>query len=176
MCTSSLPDASSDEVMDSASSWQSFNTSDLANQRPGYFPRDKISGHSSHLVSRVTKGIRGELDGAPPQCAQPSGLSAQNQTMYHPHDTWRINTTPPPLHPREASYGPPAANGTTAFRYDDSSSSDSQLSGGSYAHHHLPDRYLPPPSTSGFTPINQHGSTAPFFPSSSSKASRPALC
>ena len=166
--------------MDSASSWQSFNTSDLANQRPGYFPRDKISGHSSHLVSRVTKSIQGEPDGAPPQCAQPSGLSAQHHTMYHPHDTWKINTTPPPLHPREASYGPPAA--TTAFRYDDScSSSDSHLSshsgGGSYAHHHhLPDRYPPLPSASGFTPINQHGSTAPFLSSSSSKASRTTLC
>ena len=166
----SPPDASPEEVMETTSSWQFFNSSDLANTGPRYFTRDKFSGHSSHLVSRVTKSIRGESDGAPP-CAKPSE-SAPDHMMYYPHDMWKINTTPPP-HSQEADYGPPAANGTTTYQYDYSSSDSHHSShGGSYVH--FSDHHHHPSSASGFTPINQNSSTAPF--PSCSKVSRTALC
>ena len=141
MCMFSLPDVSPEEVVDTTSSWQFVNGSDLSNHRPGSFTRYEISEHSSHLVSRVT------------------------------NDMWKINTTPPP-HSQEAGYGPPAAHGTATYRYDYSSSDSHHSShGGSYVHfsdHHNPS------SASGFTPINQNNSTAPF--SSSSEVSRTALC
>ena len=161
---SSLPDAPLEEVMDTTSSWQFVSDSDVANHHPGSFTRDKISGHSSHLVSRVTKSIRAEPNGAP--CAEPSG-SAPDHMTYYPPDMWKLNTTPP--HSQEAGYGPTAA---TTYRYD-YSSSDSHLSshgGGAYVH--FSDCH-PSSSPSSFTPINQNGSTALF---SSPKASGTALC
>ena len=155
--------------MDTTSSWQFVSDSDLANHHPGSFTRDKISGHSSHLVSRVTKSIGGEPDGTP--CAKPSG-SAPDLIMYNPHDMWKINTTPP--HSQEAGYDPTAANNsTTTYRYA-YSSSDSHLSshGGGGAYVHFSDCH-PSSSPSSFTPINQNGSTAPF---PSPKVSGTALC
>ena len=159
----SLPDASAEEVMHTTSSWRFFNSSDMANHNLGSFTRDEISGHSSHLVSRLTKSVRGEPDGAP-SCAKPSG-SAHDDTMFYPHDMWKLNTTPPP-HSQEADYGPTAANDTTTYPYDYSNSSDSHHSshdGGSCVH--FSDCH-PSSSSSSFTPINQNHSMTPF-PSSS---------
>ena len=154
--------------MDTTSSWQFVGDSDLANHHPEHFTRDKISGHSSHLVSRVSKSIRAEPDGAP--CANPSG-SAPDHTMYHPHDTWKLNTTPP--HSQEAAgYGPTAANGTTTYRYDYSSSDSHHSAHGGGAYVPFSDCH-PSSSASSFTPINQNGSTAPF---PSPKESPTALC
>ena len=176
MCMSVLLNASPDEVTDTTSSWQSFNSPDLANERPGYFTPDRIPAHSTHLVSQVTRSIRAEPDGDSP-CPRPSG-SAQDHMPYYPQDVWNLDTTPP-SHCPDAAYGPSPANGTTTttYHYDyPSSGSDS---------HHGSDRgapYVPYPdcqsplsASSSFTPINGNRSTAQF-PSPSSKVSGTALC
>ena len=169
MCILSLPDVSPEEVVDTTSSWQFVDGSDLSNHRPGSFTRYEISEHSSHLASRVTKSIPGESDGAS-QCPKPSG-SAPDPITYYPQDMWKINTSPPQS--QESGYGPPAANGTTGYRYDYSSSDSHHSShGGSYVR--FSDHHHPSSASSGFTPINQNSSTAPF--PSSSEVSRTALC
>ena len=160
---SSPPNTSPEEVLHTTPSWQFCDNSDLENHHLGSFTRDEFSGHTSHLVSRVTKRIQGESDGAPP-CAKPSG-SAQDHMMHYSYDMWKINTTPPP-HSQEIDYGPTAANDTSTYPYDYSSSSDSHHSshdGGSCVHF---SDYHPSLASSSFTPINQNHFMTPF-PSSS---------
>ena len=156
---SSLPDAPPEEVMHTTFPEQIVNGMDLANHRPGYFTQDETSGHSSHLVSQNTKNIREELHGAP-SYAEPS-QSAPDHMMHYHHDMWKINTTPPP-HAQDAAYALTATKGTTTYRSDYSSSSDSRH--GSHDNGssvHFSDSH-PLSSSSSFTPINQNRSTAPF--------------
>ena len=146
---SSLLDAPPEEVMQTTFPEQIVNGTDLANHRPGSFAQDESSGHSSHLISKNTKNIRGGSDGVPSYAELPG--SAPDHMMHFHHDMWKINTTPPP--PRS----PDAACALTATSNGSGDFSDSHLSS---------------PSAS-FTPINQNHSTAPF--PSPSGVSRSAL-
>lgn len=182
MCISSPAGTSPEEIMDTTPSWQVFNSSEWANHGPGFFPRDNIPEHPSHLVGRVTQG---EQPGAPP-CASPSDAAQDHPMMYSPHDTWNLHTPPPLLPSHDAAYGPPpTAAADTTWRYDhpSHSSSDPHHSGDPYVPFSTPpphqhQHYPSPPAlmSPSFTPINQHGSNVVPFRSPLSKASRTRLC